>query len=134
MRRRIALTLTLAAAAIALLVAPTASAAVLATVEPMAKIIDRGAGVIARITVECDEGWQVLEANVTVSQDNQAVSGTAGIPGVTCDGKAHKYRVQVNAQEGSFRKGEAHASAFVLVLNEGGTTEQGQASGTIKIH
>ena len=111
-----------------------AQAVVAVSIQPKAKIAANGA-VRAVVVVSCDPGDQVLEAHLTVSQDDQAISGQAGIPGVRCDGKSHKYRVTVTPLGGAFHAGEAFASAFVLVcaVPTCGTTEQGQDAGTITV-
>ena len=114
-------------------IASSAESAVSVALAPKAKLADEGV-VVARLTITCDPGREILEAHLTVSQDDQRVSGTAGIAGVRCDGKAHKYRVMVHPQEGTFHAGEGFASAFVLVLDPAtGTIEQGQASGNISL-
>lgn len=93
-----------------------------------------GSAIVALVTVSCSDGASVLEAQLTVSQDNQATSGTAGIAGVVCDGRPHRYTVTVNGQQGAFHTGPAHASAFVLVQDSltGGTASDG-ASRTISV-
>jgi hypothetical protein len=110
-----------------------AQAVVAVSIQPNAKLVANGA-VRAVVVVSCDPGDPVLEAHLALSQDNQAISGQAGIP-VRCDGKSHKYRVTVTPLEGAFHAGDAFASAFVLVCIdptcEG--TEQGQDSGTITV-
>jgi hypothetical protein len=117
---------------LALALAAPAQAAVSVSVAPTARIVDSGAAAIARVTVTCDRGDQPLEGQLTLSQDDQTISGLGGIP-VRCDGRPHKARVRVNAQQGLFHPGDAFASAFVLVLNPDGTTEQGQATGTVTL-
>jgi hypothetical protein len=111
-----------------------AQAAVAVSIEPDAKLVANGA-VRAVVVASCDSGQQVLEAHLTVSQDNQAISGQAGIP-VRCDGKSRKYRVTVAPLEGAFHAGDAFASAFVLTCADPtcGTTEQGQDARTITVH
>ena len=111
---------------------PLAQAAVSVSVAPTARIVDGGAAAIARVTVTCDRGDQPLEGQLRLSQDDQTITGVGGIP-VRCDGKAHRFRIRVNAEQGLFHPGDAFASAFVLVLNPDGTTEQGQASGTVTL-
>jgi hypothetical protein len=132
-RRSRLLTAALAISAVFALNPSGANAAVSVSIAPDAKLVDAGT-VVARVTVACDRGDQVLEAHLTVSQDDQRISGTAGIGGVRCDGKQHRFRVRVTPQEGSFHTGDAFASAFVLVLDPAtGMTEQGQATATIAI-
>ena len=110
-----------------------AEAAVTVSVKPRAKLVADGA-VRAVVVASCDPGSQVLEAHVSVSQDNQAISGQAGIP-VRCNGKSRKYRVTVVPLEGAFHAGPAFGSAFVLTCADPtcGTTEQGQATRTIRV-
>jgi hypothetical protein len=81
-----------------------AQAAVAVSIEPAAKLVANGA-VRAVVVASCDPGHQVLEAHLSVSQDNQAVFGETGIP-VRCDGKSRKYRVTVTPSEGEFHAGD----------------------------
>jgi hypothetical protein len=110
-----------------------AQAAVAVSIEPEAKLVANGA-VRAVVVASCDPGHQVLEAHLSVSQDNQAIFGQTGIP-VRCDGKSRKYRVTVTPLEGAFHAGDAFASAFVLTCADPtcGTTEQGQDARTITV-
>jgi hypothetical protein len=111
-----------------------AQAAVAVTIEPGAKLV--GAGAVRLVVVaSCDPGDQVLEAHVSVSQDNQTIVGQTGIP-LGCDGKARKYRVTVRPLQGAFHAGDAFASAFALTCTDPptcGTTEQGQDARTITV-
>jgi hypothetical protein len=110
-----------------------AQAAVAVSVAPDAKLVANGA-VRPVVVASCDPGHQVLEAHLSVSQDNQAIFGQTGIP-VGCDGKSRKYRVTVTPLEGAFHAGDAFASAFVLTCADPtcGTTEQGQDARTITV-
>jgi hypothetical protein len=110
-----------------------AQAAVAVSIQPQAKLVANGA-VRAVVVASCDPGHQVLEAHLSVSQDNQAIFGQTGIP-VRCDGKSRKYRVTVTPLEGAFHAGDAFASAFVLTCADPtcGTTEQGQDARTITV-
>jgi hypothetical protein len=111
-----------------------AQAAVAVSIEPAAKLVADGA-VRAVVVASCDAGQRVLEAHLSVSQDNQAIFGQAGIL-VRCDGKSRKYRVTVTPIDGAFHAGDAFASAFVLTCADPtcGTTEQGQDAQTITVH
>jgi hypothetical protein len=108
-------------------------AAVAVSIEPEAKLVANDA-VRTVVVASCDLGHQVLEAHLSVSQDNQAIFGQTGIP-VRCDGKSRKYRVTVTPLEGAFHAGDAFASAFVLTCADPtcGTTEQGQDARTITV-
>jgi hypothetical protein len=110
-----------------------ALAAVAVSIEPDAKLVANGA-IRAVVAASCDPGDQVLEAHMTVSQDNQAIFGQTGLP-VRCDGKSRKYRATVTPLEGAFHPGAAFASAFVLTCADPtcGTTEQGQDARTITV-
>jgi hypothetical protein len=108
-----------------------AEAAVAVSIQSEAKLLANGA-VRAVVVASCDPGDQVLEAQLSMSQDNRALSGQAGIP-VRCDGKSRKYRVMVGPIEGAFHAGDALASAFVLTCAGPtcGTAEQGHDTRTI---
>jgi hypothetical protein len=110
-----------------------AQATVAVSIEPVAKLAANGA-LRAVVVASCDPGHQVLEAHLSVSQDDQAIFGQAGIP-VRCDGKSRKYRVTVTPTEGDFHAGDAFGSAFVLTCADPtcGTTEQGQDARTITV-
>ena len=103
------------------------------SIEPQAKLLASG-GVRVVVVASCDPGNEMLEAHLSVSQDNQATFGQTGIP-VRCDGKSRKHRVTVTPIEGDFHAGDALASAFVLVCADPGcgTTEQGQDAQTITV-
>jgi hypothetical protein len=65
-------------------------------------------------------------------QDEQAISGMAGIAGVRCTGKARTYLVTVTPFQGAFHVGETNASPFVLVQRRGAEqTESGRSAATI---
>ena len=110
-----------------------AQAAVAVAIQSEAERLANGA-VGAVVVASCDPGDQVLEAQVSVSQDNRALSGQAGIP-VRCDGESRKYRVMVGPFEGAFHAGDAFASAFVLTCADPtcGTAEQGHDTQTITV-
>ena len=97
--------------------AATAQEEEVVTVEvgPTAKLIDDGQAVQVRVKVTCEAPAQVLEAAVFAQQDEQTISGEAGITSVVCDGNSQVRFVEVNAQEGTFHRGEAFVSAFALV-------------------
>ena len=103
------------------------------SIQPDAKLLANGA-VRAVVVASCDPGNQVLEAQLSVSQDNRALSGQGGIP-VRCDGNSRKYRVTVGPFEGAFHAGDAFASAFVLTCANPTCrrAEQGQGTRTIMV-
>lgn len=112
----------------------TAQAAVAVAIQPAAKLVGDGA-VRVVVVASCDSGHQVLEAHLSVSQDDQAISAMTGIP-VRCDGRARRYRVTVSPLDGAFHAGDAFASAFVLICADPptcGTTEQGQDARTVTV-
>jgi hypothetical protein len=119
---------------LALLGPGTALAAPSIEIAPTAKLVGGGESVLAKVTVVCEEGREVLEAHLRISQDEQRVSGESGLGTLRCDGRPHRYTVRVTPLEGAFHEGEATASAFVLLLDPTtGTTEQAQDSRTITI-
>lgn len=90
---------------------------------------------MARLTITCDLGREVLEAHLTISQDDQRTSGTARISRIQRDNRAHTVSVTVTPLEGAFHEGEAFASAFILRLDSNtGTTEQGQDSHMVTVN
>jgi hypothetical protein len=127
------LTVLAAALGLALAGSVVVQAAVTVSIGPNAKLAPNGA-VRVIVMVSCDPGAVVLEAHVSVSQDNQAIAGQTGIP-VQCDGTSRRYRVMVTPLEGDFHTGDAFASAFVLTCPDASceTTEQGQDARTITI-
>ena len=123
-----------AALGLALAGSVAVQAAVAVSIEPNAKLAANGA-VRAVVVVSCEPGDLVLEAHLSVSQDNQSIVGETGIP-VHCDGQSRKYRVTVTPLERAFHAGEGFASAFVLTCADASceTTEQGQDARTIRVH
>jgi hypothetical protein len=75
----------------------------------------------------------VLEALVTVSQEEGRAFGQGGIPGFPCDGHTYKRQVVIRSDDMPFRPGTAFASAFVLVIDAQGNTQQAQDSRTVRI-
>ena len=84
--------------------------------------IEGGRAVLVFVEVQCslDPGEVLLEGNVSVSQDD--ASGMAGLNPV-CDGRERVYPIRVRTFGGTFEAGDAFASAFLLFLNEQGTTQ-----------
>jgi hypothetical protein len=137
--KRITLVLSLVALVVAVLLPASAASAqeevVTVEVGPTAKLIDEGQAVQVKVKVTCQRPAQVLEAAVFAQQDEQTVWGEAGIASVVCDGKSQVRFVEVNALEGTFHRGEAFVSAFVLVCldSECGETAAGGDTGLIKV-
>jgi hypothetical protein len=140
MRRFISL-VTVAALMVAMLLPLGAASArqqadaVVVKVGPTAKLIDDGQAVRVKVKVKCEPPAEVLEALVTVHQDEGAAFGEAGITSVVCDGKKRTHRVAVEALDSTFRRGEAFVSAFVLVCldAECAETAQGQDSRVVRV-
>jgi hypothetical protein len=140
MRRFISL-VTVAALMVAMLFPASAASArqqadtVVVEVSPTAKLVDGGQAVRVKVKVECEPPAEVLEALVTVSQDEGAAFGEAGITSVVCDGKKRTHKVTVQALDSTFRPGEAFVSAFVLVCldAECAETAQGQDSRVVRV-
>jgi hypothetical protein len=125
----VALTVSLALTAVA-----NAQGSVSVTIGSTARLVENGAAVLVPVEITCSvAGGEVLEAHLRVSQDEQAISGEAGINHVKCDGNRHRYMVRVSPLEGQFHLGDASASALVLVLTPEGFTVQGQASRTVTV-
>ena len=118
--------------ALAFVVTPVAYALVTATVGDGTVNSDGSASV--PVTVSCPPGAKVIEAHLTLSQDEQTISGMAGIAGVRCNGRPRTYLVRVVPLDGAFHAGTATASPYVLVeLPRGNTTESGGTGGTITL-
>ena len=128
--RRIVLLLVVAIAMTLVVVATlqstkTAAAQEMVNIAPTAKLIKGGQAVLVEVQVTCPQGKEVLEAHISVSQEDSAIYGQSGIP-VKCTGKPHTYRTAVTAQQGQFHTGTAYGSAYVLLYDPAtGTTESG---------
>ena len=120
------------AVGVALVMASVAYAVVTATVGDGTANTDGSATV--PVTVSCPGGAKVIEAHLTLSQDDQTIWGMGGIAGIRCNGRPHTYLARVVPVEGAFHAGTAFASPYVLVERRGGkTTESGGAGGTITL-
>jgi hypothetical protein len=136
MMKRIVLMVTVALVMAVIVAAGAASAqvpgAVSVQVGPTAQAIAGGQTLLVTVTVACEPGFEVLEAQVFAQQG--ATSNFAGIGSVVCDGKPHVHKVRVDALDGQFSRGEVHVSAFVLLLDPvTGTTVQGQDARTVSV-
>jgi hypothetical protein len=122
----------LCALAGALIVGPAAQAAVSISVANGTVNADGSATV--PVSVSCEPGRVVLEAHLTLSQDDQTISGTGGIGNVRCTGRVRTYLVTVTPFQGAFHSGTAFASPFVLVQNRRtGETESGGTASNITL-
>lgn len=136
MTRKLVLALVALAAVASLLAigAATAQAAVSVSIDPSGKRVKGGRALNVPVTVTCDPGLETLEGHLTVSQDDQTITGTGSLGVLQCDGMPHAVLVRVHAQEGRYHRGEAFASAFALLIDPGtGETQPGQATRTITV-
>ena len=116
----------------ALVAAPTAYAAVSVSVSDGTVNADGSATV--PVSISCSPGSVVLEAHLSLSQDDGAIWGMAGIADVRCTGKPKTYMVTVWPYDGAFHAGTAYASPYVLTQRRGtGTTESGGSGGPISL-
>jgi hypothetical protein len=85
------------------------------------------------LTVTCHPRFEVLEANLSVSQEN--ASGFTGFGVPRCNNRPQTVVVRVMSSGVPFQPGSASASAFVLVLDRAGTSEtrQDQDAETIEL-
>jgi hypothetical protein len=107
------------AGAVALLVAWAAapagarpSAGPTVDVQSAAWLAPDGGSVSFQVIASCPERWSVVEAVVTVSQPQ--ASGQASFP-LVCIGSLRVFNVTVPAASGTFRLGEAQATASVVI-------------------
>jgi hypothetical protein len=108
----------------AFIAAPMAQAAVFVSVGN--GTVNANGSATVPVSVSCDPGRVVLEAHLTLSQDDQAISGMSGIGNVRCTGRVRTHLVTVTPFQGAFHPGIAHASPFVLVQDRRtGQTESG---------
>jgi hypothetical protein len=93
-----------------------------------------GGSIEVSVRIRCEPFGEPLESNVTVSQDDQAISAQTGLPTVDCDRRWHTVTVLATPLEGSFHTGRAFASAFVSRLDPTtGEVRQGQDSRSITV-
>ena len=94
----------------------------------------RDGAAVVTLLVTCPSGLQVLEANVSLTQDGQ-VFAQSGVAGIRCTGRPQRVRVMLSPLDpasGGFAAGSAYASAFVLLLDPATrTTVQAQDAETI---
>jgi hypothetical protein len=123
------------AGAIALLVAgasaPAAarsSAGPTVDIQSAAWLAPDGRSLSFQVIASCPERWTVVEAVVAVSQPQ--ASGRASFP-LTCIGSLRVFNVTVPATAGTFRLGEAQATASVVIKR--GKTERTQDSQLLQV-
>ncbi|HYE22014.1 MAG TPA: hypothetical protein VD998_00310 [Verrucomicrobiae bacterium] len=77
-------------------------------------ISETGTSVTVPVKVACPTGSNVMEAHLSVSQDSAFGFGAIN---PVCDNESHEYLVTVNSQGGSFVKGKAQASGYILICD-----------------
>jgi hypothetical protein len=95
-------------------------------------ISDDGQRVTVRLSASCPSGWDVLEANVSVSQEG--ASGLGGF-GLTCTGHRVSAEATVVSFGGPYEPGPANASSFILLIDPvSGQTMSLSTSEVIRLH
>ena len=128
MLRRLILATVATAVALTGVAAP--AAAQTAELDVLSPAKRKAGDVVVQVAYRCDAGLQPLEANITVSQDDQTISGQTGLGSIVCDGATHVNTVRVRPTSGDrFHHGEAYASAFLLLYDPstGGTVSVNRA-------
>ena len=82
------------------------------------------------LRVRCATGSDVLEALVTVSQEQTFAQGSFG---PVCDGRWHQLVVSATALDVPFVAGTAQVSPFILICDEGGECVQGQDTRVVQL-
>ncbi|MGH3019546.1 MAG: hypothetical protein ACRDNR_05220 [Gaiellaceae bacterium] len=123
------------AGALALLVAWTAAPAgarpstgPTVDVQPAAWLAPDGGSVSFQVIASCPERWSVVQAVVAVSQPQ--ASGQASFP-LVCIGSLRVFNVTVPAAAGTFRLGQAQATASVVIKR--GNTQSAQDSQLLQV-
>jgi hypothetical protein len=86
---------------------------------PVASLTPSGV-VIGRARVSCPNGAEVLEAGITMSQDDQQIFGEGFISQIRCNGRKRWHSFQASSTDMPFHRGVAYVSAYVLVEISGG--------------
>ena len=116
----------------ALLAAPAAHAAVSVSASNGTANPDGSATV--PVSISCSPGSIILEAHLSLSQDDGAIWGMAGIANIRCTPKARTYLVTVTPYNGAFHAGTAYASPYVLIQDRAtGHTESGGSAASISL-
>jgi hypothetical protein len=106
------------AGAVMILIAATAASAahqttLAAEIAKKATLADGGRTVLLTMRATCPAGATILEAFAYVTQDGNE-SQWGSLP-VVCDSTPHGFVVRVDAFDPRFHRGEAQASAYVLL-------------------
>jgi hypothetical protein len=116
----------------ALVAAPAAHTAV--SVSASNGTVNPDGSATVPVSISCTPGSVVLEAHLSLSQDDGAIWGMAGIANVRCTGKTTTYHVTVRPHAGAFHAGTAYASPYVLTQRRGtGATESGGSAASISL-
>jgi len=97
-------------------------------IQSVAWLAPDGRSLSFQVIASCPERWSVVEAVVSVSQPQ--ASGQASFP-LACIGSLRVFNVTVPAAAGTFRLGEAQASASVVVKR--GKTQRVQDSQLLQV-
>jgi hypothetical protein len=89
-----------------------------------------GSTVTVELRIRCAPVGDVLEALVTVSQEQTFAQ--AGF-GAACDGAWHRIAINVVALDAPFVEGLAQVSSFILLCDATSTCVQGQDSRVVKV-
>lgn len=87
--------------------------------------------VLVPVTASCDPGMELLEARISVSQEDQGVNGDGPIGSFPCDGRRHAVIGRARTFDSQYHPGEAFASAFLLVIDP--ETQQTQSVGDTRV-
>ncbi len=116
-----------------LLIASPAHASITATAVDGTANSDGSATV--PVTFSCPPGWRVIEALVTLSQDDQSIFGMAFVGGVRCTGRPQTFLVRVVSHDGAFHPGTAFASPYLLAeRRRDNTSDSGGTFAIIQVH
>jgi hypothetical protein len=109
-----------------------ATEGVVVKIAPKALLARDGMSARLKVKVRCPAGLEVLEGFAYINQSGNE-SDFGGLNPV-CDGERHKVYVTVNASDTPFTRGQANASAFLLLIDPATQeTQQGQDSRIIKL-
>ena len=102
-------------------------------IEPQAVLLGDGS-VRVSVRIRCEPFGEPFEANISLSQDDGAVTGMTGLPFVPCDRRWHTVTATVASFDAPFQEGPAFASAFVSRMDpDTFEVRQGQDSRTVQV-